>query len=211
MSELTFYTHPMSRGRVVRWILEEVGIPYSVETMEFGPDMKSQEYLAINPMGKVPAIKHGNTIVTEVAAICAYLADQFPEKELAPPPQSPERGAYYRWLFFMAGPFEMATSALAYGWKIDCSNVQAVGCGRVEDSINTLEKVLGQTPYICGNQFTAADVLVSSYLWWEMMQKNIPTNEVFLEYVNRTESRPAAKRANKLDDALAEQMNVAMA
>ncbi|PSF11451.1 glutathione S-transferase family protein [Marinobacter shengliensis] len=208
MSEITFYTHPMSRGRVVRWMLEEIGVPYAVETMQFGPEMKTPEYLAINPMGKVPAIKHGSTVVTEVAAICAYLADQFPEKNLAPPPHSMERGPYYRWLFFMAGPFEMATSALAYGWKIDNSNVQAVGCGRVEDSVNTLEKVLGQSPYICGDHFTAADVLVSSYLWWETMQKNIPQNEVFQDYIKRTESRPAAQRANELDDALAEQMGV---
>ncbi|BEH14706.1 glutathione S-transferase family protein [Marinobacter shengliensis] len=207
MSELTFYTHPMSRGRVVRWMLEEIGVPYTVETMQFGPEMKTPEYLAINPMGKVPAIKHGNTVVTEVAAICAYLADQFPEKNLAPPPHSMERGPYYRWLFFMAGPFEMATSALAYGWKIDSSNVQAVGFGRVEDSVNTLEKVLGQSPYICGDHFTAADVLVSSYLWWETMQKNIPQNEVFQDYIKRTENRPAAQRANELDDALAEHMS----
>lgn len=207
MSEITFYTHPMSRGRVVRWMLEEIGVPYTVETMQFGPEMKTPEYLAINPMGKVPAIKHGNTVVTEVAAICAYLADQFPEKNLAPPPHSMERGPYYRWLFFMAGPFEMATSALAYGWKIDSSNAQAVGCGRVEDSVNTLEKVLGQNPYICGDHFTAADVLVSSYLWWETMQKNIPQNEVFQDYIKRTESRPAAQRANELDDALAEHMS----
>lgn len=208
MSELTFYTHPMSRGRVVRWMLEEIGVPYTVETMQFGPEMKTPEYLAITPMGKVPAIKHGNTVVTEVAAICAYLADQFPEKNLAPPPHSMERGPYYRWLFFMAGPFEMATSALAYGWKIDSSNAQAVGCGRVEDSVNTLEKVLGQSPYICGDHFTAADVLVSSYLWWETMQKNIPQNEVFQDYIKRTGNRPAAQRANELDDALAEEMSV---
>lgn len=206
MSELTFYTHPMSRGRIVRWVLEELGIPYSVKTLEYGPEIKSPDYLAINPMGKVPAIKHGNTVVTEVAAICAYLADQFPDRKLAPPPQSPERGAYYRWLFFMAGPFEMATSAMAYGWKIDDSNAQAVSCGRVEDPINTLEKVLSQTPYICGDEFTAADVLVSSYLWWETMQKNIPANDVFQSYIQRMESRPAAKRANELDDALAEEM-----
>ena len=211
MSELTFYTHPMSRGRVVRWMLEEVGIPYTVETMDFGPDMKTPEYLAINPMGKVPAIKHDSTIVTEVAAICAYLADQFPGRKLAPPSGSAERGAYYRWLFFMAGPFEMATSALAHGWKIDSTNVQAVGCGRVEDSINTLEKVLGKSPYICGDAFTAADVLVSSYLWWETMQKNIPPNKVFQEYIQRTESRPAAKRANELDDALVESMKAVTA
>ena len=211
MSELTFYTHPMSRGRVVRWMLEEVGIPYTVETMDFGPDMKTPEYLAINPMGKVPAIKHDGTIVTEVAAICAYLADQFPDRKLAPPSGSAERGAYYRWLFFMAGPFEMATSALAHGWKIDSSNAQSVGCGHVENSINTLEKVLGRTPYICGDTFSAADVLVSSYLWWETMQKNIPPNKVFQEYIQRTESRPAAKRANELDDALLESMKSAIA
>ncbi|MBT2774183.1 glutathione S-transferase family protein [Halomonas sp. ISL-60] len=206
MSELTFYTHPMSRGRVVRWMLEEVGIPYSVKAMEYGSEMKAKDYLAINPMGKVPAIKHGNIVVTEVAAICAYLADQFPDKKLSPPPQSPARGAYYRWLFFMAGPFEMATSAMAYDWKIDSSNAQAVGCGQVADSINTLEKALSESAYICGDQFTAADILVSSYLWWETMQKNILPNEVFKHYIARTESRPAAKRANELDDELAEKM-----
>lgn len=209
MSEITLYTHPMSRGRVVRWMLEEIGVPYNVETIEFGSNMKSPEYLAINPMGKVPAIKHGNTVVTEVAAICAYLADQFPDSKLAPPSGSQERGAYYRWLFFMAGPFEMATSALAYGWKIDSSNAEAVGCGLVEDSINTLEKVLGTMPFICGDKFTAADVLVSSYLWWSIMQKNIPSNKIFEDYIQRTESRPAAKRANDLDDDLAEAMKAA--
>ena len=96
-------------------------------------------------------------------------------------------------------------------WKIDSTNVQAVGCGRVEDSINTLEKVLGKSPYICGDTFTAADVLVSSYLWWETMQKNIPPNKVFQEYIQRTESRPAAKRANELDDALVESMKAVTA
>mgnify|MGYP003644500080 CR=1 FL=1 len=166
MSELTFYTHPMSRGRVVRWMLEEVGIAYSVKAMEYGSEMKAEDYLAINPMGKVPAIKHGNTVVTEVAA----------------------------------------TSAKAYNWKIDSSNIQAVGCGQVEDSINTLETALSENAYICGDQFTAADILVSSYLWWETMQKNIPPNEVFKQYIERMESRPAAKRANELDDELAKHM-----
>ena len=211
MSELTFYTHPMSRGRVVRWMLEELAVPYKTETMAFGPEMKTPAYLAINPMGKVPAIRHGNTVVTEVAAICAYLADQFPDKGLAPLPNSPERGAYYRWLFFMAGPFEMATSAAAYGWRIDDDNVQAVGCGRVEDTVNALAQALSDGPYICGGQFTAADVVVSSYLWWEMMQKNMPQKAIFQEYVSRTGARPAAQRANQLDDALAEEMNTAVA
>lgn len=206
MSELIFYTHPMSRGRVVRWMLEELGISYVTKTMEYGTEMKSQEYLAINPMGKIPAIRHGNIVVTEVAAIVAYLADQFPSKKLAPPLESPERGAYYRWLFFIAGPFEMATSAVAYGWNIDDSNAQAVGCGHIGDSINTLERALETSPYICGDQFTAADIVLSSYLWWGIMQKNIPPKEVFKEYIERTESRPAAKRANAIDDELATKM-----
>lgn len=181
------------------------------EILDFDGAMKTPEYLAINPMGKVPAIRHGDTVVTEVAAICAYLADQFPEKGLAPAIDSPERGAYYRWLFFMAGPYEMATSAKAYGWRIDDDNVQAVGCGRLEDVIRTLEQALKKGPYICGQQFTAADVLVSSYLWWEMMQQHLPPNDVFQAYTSRMESRPAAKRANWLDDDLAEQMKAATA
>ncbi|WP_227545952.1 glutathione S-transferase family protein [Marinobacter fonticola] len=164
MPELTFYTHPMSRGRVVRWMLEELAIPYKTEIMSFGAEMKTPDYLAINPMGKVPAIKHGDTVVTEVAAICTYLADRFPDKGLAPPVDSPERGPYYRWLFFMAGPFEMATTATAYDWRIDDSNVQAVGCGRLQDVIGSLEQALSTGAHICGEQFTAADVLVSSYL-----------------------------------------------
>lgn len=211
MSELTFYTNPMSRGRVVRWMLEELAIPYKTEVMSYGPDLKTPDYLAINPMGKVPAIKHGDTVVTEVSAICAYLADRFPDKGLAPPVNSPERGAYYRWLFFIAGPFEMATTAKAFDWRIDDSNVQAVGCGRLEDVIRSLEHALSTGPYICGDQFTAADVLVSSYLWWGTMQKNLPPNAIFQEYTDRMESRPASKKANQLDDELAEQLNAAIA
>src|SRR5690554_6509332 len=102
MAELTLYTHPYSRGRIVRWMLEEVGVPYDVQVKEYGGSIKAPDYLAINPMGKVPAIKHGSLVVTEVAAICAYLADHFSEKGLAPTLDSAERGTYYRWMFFVA-------------------------------------------------------------------------------------------------------------
>src|SRR5579863_5971550 len=95
--ELVFYTNPMSRGRIVRWMLEEVGAPYRTEFLDYGGRMKAPDYLAINPMGKVPAITHGGVAVTEVAAICAYLADAFPEAGLAPPSGSKARGPYYRW------------------------------------------------------------------------------------------------------------------
>ncbi len=102
--KLVFYTHPMSRGRIVRWMLEEIGAPYETQVLDYGTTMKAPDYLAINPMGKVPAIMHGDSVVTECAAICAYLADAFPAAGLAPNVTSRDRGAYYRWLFFAAGP-----------------------------------------------------------------------------------------------------------
>lgn len=202
MAELTLYTHPYSRGRVTRWMLEELGVDYDVEVKQYGGSIKAADYLAINPMGKVPAIKHGNTIVTEVAAICAYLADQFPEKALAPPPQSAERGAYYRWMFFIAGPLEIATTAKAYDWKIDAENAPVVGCGFPADTENTLALALQNGPYICGDQFTAVDVMAASYIGWQLMQKTLSERPVFREYLERLSARPAAKRANELDDAL---------
>src|ERR1044072_7174138 len=113
MSELVFYTNPMSRGRIIRWLLEEVGQPYRTELIDYGTTGKSPEYLAINPMGKVPTIVHGDTVITECGAICAYLADAFPEAGLAPQPGSKLRGPYYRWLFFGAGPIGAAAGAAA--------------------------------------------------------------------------------------------------
>lgn len=202
MEDLTLYTHPYSRGRIVRWMLEEIGVAYDVDVKEFGKSMKAPDYLAINPMGKVPAIKHGDLVVTEVVAICAYLADRFPEKGLAPAPGSDERGPYYRWLFFVAGPFEMASTAKAFNWRIDADNKSTVGCGAIVDAANTLELVLQKQPYICGDKFTAADLVASSYIGWEIMQKNLEERPAFREYVDRLSSRPAAKRANDLDDAL---------
>ena len=116
--ELVFYTNPMSRGRIVRWMLEEVGEPYRTEILEYGTTMKAPEYLRINPMGKVPALRHGDTVVTECAAICAYLADAFPEAGLAPPPGDRLRGPYYRWLFFAAGPLDAAATNKAFGFEV---------------------------------------------------------------------------------------------
>ena len=106
--ELVLYTNPMSRGRVARWMLEEVGQPYKTEIVDYASTMKSPAYLAINPMGKVPALRHGDVVVTETPAICAYLADAFPQARLAPPPGHRLRAPYYRWLFFAAGPNDEA-------------------------------------------------------------------------------------------------------
>src|SRR5438477_7066307 len=130
--ELVFYTHPQSRGRIVRWMLEEIGQPYRTELLEYGTTMKAPAYLAINPMGKVPAIRHGDTVVTEAAAICAYLADAFSELRLAPPAGDRLRGPYYRWLFFAAGPLEAAASNTVMGFVVPQEREKMMGYGRVE-------------------------------------------------------------------------------
>src|SRR5438270_8929740 len=132
--ELVFYTHPMSRGRIVRWMLEEVGAPYRTELLEYGTTMRAPGYLAVNPMGKVPAVRHGKVVVTEAAAICAYLADAFPQAGLAPPPSDRRRGPYYRWLFFGAGPVEAAVTAKSLGFVVpdDSRSQGMVGWGSLE-------------------------------------------------------------------------------
>lgn len=206
MSQLIFYTHPYSRGRTVRWLLEELEVPYVARVMQYGDSIKSEEYLAINPMGKVPAIQDGDVIVTEVAAICTYLADKYSEKSMAPTIDDPERGSYLRWLFFIAGPMEMASTARAYNWNIDAENSMAVGCGMMDDTVKTLEKALAGKQYLCGERFTAVDLLMASYLGWGMLQKTIPEREVFKEYLAEFQKRPAAIRANEIDDKLAKEL-----
>ncbi|WP_240221215.1 glutathione S-transferase family protein [Rheinheimera hassiensis] len=202
MKPITLYTNPQSRGRIIRWMLEELNVPYNVEVLQYGPEMKSAEFLALNPMGKVPVITHGDVVVTEAAAICAYLADHFADKQLAPALDSPQRGSYYRWLFFAAGPLEMATTAKAYNWRLDADNAGSVGCGLYQDTLNALETALTQGPYICGEQFTAADVYVGSHIEWGMMFDTLEKRPAFTEYVQRLQAREAAIKANQLDDAL---------
>ncbi|HEX8215768.1 MAG TPA: glutathione S-transferase family protein [Allosphingosinicella sp.] len=198
---ITFYTNPMSRGRIARWMLEEVGEPYETVLLDYGSTMKGPEYLAINPMGKVPAIKHGNTVVTEGAAICAYLADMFPEKGLAPPPGDPLRGPYYRWMFFAAGPVEAAVTGKSLGLLAPEDKAAMAGYGTFDATMMALEKAVSQGDYICGGQFTAADVYVGSQIGWGLMFGSIDKRPAFTDYVGRLQSRPAAIRAREIDDA----------
>ncbi len=197
--EIVFYTNPESRGCIVRRMLEELGVPYTTKVLSYNGDMKTSEYLKINPLGKVPALKHGDLVVTEAAAICAYLADRFPEKNLAPSLDSPERGTYYRWLFFAAGPVEMATSAKACGWDLN-ENQQMVGSGTHKDVVEALELAISNGPYICGEQFTAADVYVGSHISWGMQFKTLEERPSFKAYVDRIDARPGIKRADDLDN-----------
>lgn len=194
--EVVFYTNPQSRGAMTHWMLEETGCSYRIEVKAFGADMKTAEYLAINPMGKVPAIKHGRTIVTETGAILSYLADTFPEARLAPPPA--ERGSYYRWLFFVAGCCEPALANKAAGWDPGTPELQVrFGYGSYERTIETVAKAVEGRSHIAADYFTAADLYMASFLYWGMMFGVIEKRPVFEAYVERHVERPAAKRAQE--------------
>jgi glutathione S-transferase len=201
MSELVFYTNPQSRGRIAHWMMEELGQPYETVWLAYGPEMKSPDYRAVNPMGKVPAIRHGAVVVTEAAAICAYLADAFPQAGLAPAPTSPERAPYLRWLFFSAGPLEQAVTAKAMGWAVPEGREGMAGFGTYANTLDALETALLPGPFICGELFTAADVYVGSSLAWGLMFGTIESRPVFVDYVARLKARPASHRADALNEA----------
>ena len=202
MSDLVFYTNPMSRGRIIRWMLEEVGQPYETVILDYGTTMKGADYLAINPMGKVPAIKHRDVVVTEAAAICAYLADAFPQAGLAPPMGDPRRGTYYRWMFFAAGSIEAAVVNKQLGVEVPPERKGMVGYGSYEDVMNGMEFALSKGDYLLGDQFTAADLYFGSQVGWGLQFGTIDKRPVFEAYAARLLGRPAAVRAREIDDAL---------
>lgn len=199
MTDLVLYTNPMSRGRIARWMLEETGADYRTEILEYGSTMKAPEYLAVNPMGKVPAIRHGDVVVTECAAICAYLADAFPRANLAPAPA--DRGSYYRWLFFAAGPLEAAIADRMLGVEVPADKQMSVGYGSYGLVMDTLEKAVSAAPYIAGDSFTAADVYIGSHISWGIQFGTLEKRPAFEAYWKRLENRPAHVRATELDDA----------
>jgi glutathione S-transferase len=200
--ELTFYTNPMSRGRIVRWMLEEVGQPYETVLLDYGTTMKGPEYLAINPMGKVPALKHGDLVVTECAAICTYLADAFPAAGLAPAPSDKQRGRYYRWLFFGAGPVEAMVTNKALGVQIPAEKRGTVGYGSPEDVLKALEYAVSQGDYLLGDRFSAADVYLGYQVGWGLQFGTLEKRPALEAYAARILNRPAAKRAREIDDTL---------
>lgn len=201
---LIFYTNPMSRGQIVRWMLEEVGQPYEMIVLDYGGSMKAPEYLAINPMGKVPAIVHAGKVVTECAAICAYLADAFPSAGLAPP--TDQRADYYRWLFFAAGPVEAAVTNRAMGFTVPEGRERMAGYGTFEQTLGALEGAVAVPAWICGDRFTTADVYVGSQIDWGLSFGTIPSRPAFEAYANRLRARPAYQRQKELDGALIARM-----
>lgn len=203
-ASLTFYTNPMSRGQIVRWMLEEVGAPYEQVLLDYASTMKGDAYLAVNPMGKVPAIKHGNKVITECAAICAYLAEAFPEANLAPSPE--QRADYYRWLFFAAGPVEQAIINKSLGFDVPAEKAMMAGYGSYDLAVDVLEKAVSAHDYIAGSRFTAADVYVGSQVLWGIEFGTLPRRPGFEAYGARLSVRPAYQRAKAIDGALIAEM-----
>ena len=203
---ITFFHSPNTRSSGTRVLLEELGAPYELRAVNMkAGEQRQAAYLAINPMGKVPAIRHGDTVVTEAAAICAYLADAFPEARLAPPPGDRLRGPYYRWLFFVAGPLEAAWTNKAMGFVVPQERERMMGYGRIEHVINALEGAVSRTEYVVGDSFTAADVYLGSGIGFGMQFGTIEKRPAFEQYWGRLSARPAALRAKQIDDSLAAQ------
>lgn len=199
---LKFYTAPRSRGSIIRWILEEADIDYETEVLDFKGSLKSPEYLAINPMGKVPAVSHNGTIITESAAICTYIADTFPKNELAPKIDSPLRGTYYRWLFFAAGPLEAAITSKILDINIPSEKQIFVGFGNFEKTIEAAKTAIKNGPYILGDKFSAADVYFGLSIIFGMRFGGLPKDEIFENYINNLMQREAYKIAMEKEAAL---------
>ena len=204
MADITFYTNPMSRGQTIRWMLEEVGQPYDTEILDYASTMKAEPYLSVNPMGKVPAISHKGKVVTEVAAICCYLADAFPEAGLAPDPR--DRADYYRWIFFTSGPIEAAFTNKSMGWEAPAERQAMLGYGSYDTALATLEAYLASKPFITCDRFTAADLFVGAYVNFMLEFKLVDPRPTFTDYAARMTDRDAYRRAKAIDGKLIAEM-----
>jgi len=203
MAKLTLYHAAPSRSSITRWMLEEIGEPYDIHLLNLGRgDNRKPDYLAINPMGKVPALKHGDTVITEAAAICAYLADEFPRAKLNVPIGTPRRGVYLKWLFFGPSCIEAAIMDRTFPHKEEARRA-ALGYGDFDTAMDVTAKAVAKGPYLMGDQFTAADVIIGSTLRWGMMFKMVPERPEFTAYTNRLATRPALQRAEAKDKELA--------
>ncbi|WP_309612067.1 glutathione S-transferase family protein [Sphingomonas sp.] len=204
MADLKFYTNPQSRGQIVRWMLEEVGQPYDTEILTYGGTLKDDAYKAINPMQKIPAIVHKGKVVTEVAAICLYLADAFPDAGLAPP--LADRADYYRWTLFASGPIEQAFTNKSMGWEPAADKQAMAGYGSFERAIDTLEQAVTGKRFIANAKFSAADVVIGSQIGFMLMFGLLEPRPAFTAYVASVTDREAYRRGKQMDDAASTQL-----
>lgn len=202
MANLTLYHAAPSRASIVRWMLEELGEPYDIHLLRLMEgEQYAPEYLAINPMGKVPAVKHGDVIITEAAAICTYLADEFPQAKLNVPVGDPRRGVYLKWLFFSPSCIEPAVTDRAFP-RQEQPHRGTLGYGDFDTVMDVTAKAVTPGPYLLGDRFTAADVVVGSALRWGTMFNLVPKRSEFVSYIARLEQRPALQRATAKDEEL---------
>ena len=197
---MTFYTNPQSRGQIPHWMLEEVGEPYDTRVVGYG-DVAGDAHRLVNPMGKIPVLVDNGRVVTECAAIVAYLAAKYPGKALGP--REDELADYYRWLFFAAGPVEQAVTARSMGWTIDDpARGRMLGFGDFDRPLNVLAEHLSEREWVCGDRFTAADVFVGSHVDWGLQFGTFPALPAFLHYQDRLQQRPAYQRTKAINAAL---------
>ncbi len=203
MAKLTLYHAAPSRSSIARWMLEEVGEPYDIHLLSLSKGENcAPDYLAVNPMGKVPALRHGDVVIAEASAICAYLADEFPQARLNVPIGNPRRGVYLKWLFFGPSCIEPAITDRNFPRKEEPRRAM-LGYGDFDTVMDVVAKAVAGGPYLMGEQFTAADVVIGSGLRWGTLFKLIPERPEFTAYVARLAARPALQRAEAADQALA--------
>lgn len=193
--ELVFYGNPRSRAQMVHFMLEELGVPYRLVVVDFqNGESRQPDYLAVNPMGKVPAIVHRGVTVTETGAIIAYLADAFPQAGLAPAIDDPARGTWLRWLFFGAGVFEPAL--LDTMMQRPEAPRATAGYGSYEDALQAIDAMLQPGPWILGERFSAADVYMGSELSWaaSFNAPGLADNPRIAAYIDRVRARPAHQK-----------------
>jgi glutathione S-transferase len=199
---IKLYWSPRSRSFSAIWLMEESELPYERVLTDISTGaQKAPEYLAVNPMGKVPALKHGDTVITEAAAICCYLADAFPQAGLSVPIGDPRRGTYLKWLFFGPSCVEPAVTDKAFK-RAEAPPRGTLGYGDYDTVMSVLADGVRAGPYLLGEHFTAADVVIGSGLRWGMAFKLIPERPEFVAYTARLAARPALKRAQAKDAEL---------
>jgi glutathione S-transferase len=208
--EIVLYYNPMSRARVAHWMLEEVGVPYRIKLLDLSKgEQKKPPFLALNPMGKLPVIVHRGTVVTETGAICAYLADAFPAAGLAPRWDEPARGSYLRWMFFGAGCLDSALIDRMLSRPAP-DRTSALGYGRYEDVMQTLEQAITPGPYILHERFSAADIYIGAQIGFGVRTKSIDPNPAFHAYLGRLLQRPAYNRSEEQSGKLLAQLQAAV-
>jgi glutathione S-transferase len=204
--DIVFHHAPRSRSIIVQRMLEELGQPYRLHLLDLQKDEHKQPgYLAVNPMGKVPAITHKGVAITEAAAICTFLADAYPDAGLAVPAGDPQRGPYLKWLFF--GPSCLEPAIVDRLLKRPDGPPGSLGYGSFDATLDVVAAAISGDGWLMGERFTAADVVIGSDLIWGMAVKMVPALPDVVAYAQRLQARPALQRVYARDAELAAQLS----